>query len=710
MGAMLNADVLLLAALAGGNSEYLAPAACAACHSQIWESYRRTGMGRSFSLPRFENNAFYHQASDQHFTFFEREGRFFQRRHQVSPQGLETSIIEKEIHFVLGSGNHARTYLHRTPDGRLLELPASWYAERGGFWAMNPGYDRPDHLGFRREIDRECLFCHGAYPERWPGPIPEGIDCQRCHGPGRAHVQAAASRKPPAAIRGAIVNPTRLTRERQLEVCLQCHLESTSHRLPYSIRRYGRDFFSYRPGEPLDQYILFFDHAQGTGHDDKFEIAHSAYRLFKSACFIKSAGALTCTTCHNPHSVQSAEGYLRACKACHTSSHNADKNCVSCHMPRRRTEDVVHVVMTDHFIQRLRPDRDLLAPLKEVHDTDQTAYRGEVRLLYPPRLPETPESELYLALAQVIEGANYAGGIPRLKKAIEIKRPAQAEFYFELANAYQRTNRAEEAVPLYREALRRQANFSAALNALGAAYLGLDKPTEALVPLRRASALDPTKTEIQVNLGTSLARTGNRRDAIDALERAIRADPFSGSAHNNLAGILEAAGDFVRAERHFRQATSSEPAYVAAHYNYGRALAARKRFEEAEPELRIALKLDPNLAEAMVSLGLTLASKGQLEAAIDQYRRALEVKPDLADARFNLALAMLRKGDDAGAKQQLESVLKSDPNDYQAHLHLGNILSREGKSESAMAHFRKASESPRPEVRAAAQAVLNGSR
>ena len=37
------------------------------------------------------------------------------------------------------------------------------------------------------------------------------------------------------------------------------------------------------------------------------------------------------------------------------------ENCLDCHMPKRRTDDAVHVIMTDHYIQRCRPARDLLA-------------------------------------------------------------------------------------------------------------------------------------------------------------------------------------------------------------------------------------------------------------------------------------------------------------------------------------------------------------
>ena len=80
-----------------------------------------------------------------------------------------------------------------------------------------------------------------------------------------------------AAIRNAIVNPARLTSERRIEVCLQCHLETTTLRLPGSLVRYGRGVFSYQPGEPLGAYALYFDHAPGKGHDDKFEFVSAAY-------------------------------------------------------------------------------------------------------------------------------------------------------------------------------------------------------------------------------------------------------------------------------------------------------------------------------------------------------------------------------------------------------------------------------------------------
>src|SRR5437763_10656156 len=153
-------------------SAYADPGSCASCHEQIAETYSRTGMARSFSKLRLSQpvadfttrNHLFHEASGRHYAMVERGGRFYQRRHEGGFDGKDTNIFELEPDYVVGSGNHARTLLHRTADGRLLEMPVSWYAERGGYWAMSPGYDRPAHMDFRRLINEDCMSCHNGYP------------------------------------------------------------------------------------------------------------------------------------------------------------------------------------------------------------------------------------------------------------------------------------------------------------------------------------------------------------------------------------------------------------------------------------------------------------------------------------------------------------------------------------------------------------------
>jgi predicted CXXCH cytochrome family protein len=642
--------------------------ACIGCHSNIWETYRRTGMARSFTRAKSESNlqsVFYHRASDIHYEMVERDGGYFQRQYQIDPEGKQINLSEKKVDYVLGSGNHSRAFLHRTPENLLIELPLAWYAEKGGYWAMNPGYDRPDHQGFRRKIGYDCMFCHNAYPEIPAAnprsnpvfsAVPEGINCQRCHGGGEKHIGLARSRARAEEIRNAIVNPSRLTAERQMEICMQCHLETTSSPLPNSIVRYERQPFSFVPGEPLSEVILHFDHAPGTGHDDKFEITGSVYRLRKSQCFLKSNGRMTCTTCHNPHQVSTAQNYTqnytRICRQCHIAtapSHAHFDDCIGCHMPKRRTEDVVHAVMTDHYIQRVKPARDLLAEIPE----RLTSYRGEV-VPYDPPVPAKASDELYLAIAQVSESSNLTAGIARLSAAIEKYRPSRAEYYLQLGDALRNAGRFAEAVPVYQEALRREPESIAAAERLALGLSDLKQYSQAEAILKRL----PADAAIWTRLGAVYLRERKTPDAIAAFEKAIQLDPDAAEAHNSLGATLFQAGDSARAERSLREAIRIQPNYSEARYNYALVLAKALRMDEAQTQLEASLRIDSQNADAHDLLGNLLGAKGQQQRAIQHFREAVRLKPESGRANLDLGAALADLGD-ASAAQYLRKAAES---------------------------------------------------
>ncbi len=690
-------------------------------------------MGRSFYRPRVESavedyrvhNSFYHAASDRYYEMLERGGKFYQRRHQAGFGGQPANVVEYAVDFVVGSGNHARTYLHRNAEGKLIELPVSWYAEKGGYWAMSPGYDRADQRDFRRAISEDCMFCHNGYPDPRrtsnsggepvfaDDALREGIDCQRCHGPGQEHVAMAGSGRASAeSIRGSILNPARLSRERQMDVCMQCHLETTSRQLPGLIRRFDRAPFSYRPGEPLGEYAVYFDHDAGAIRDGKFEVAHAAYRLRKSACFRSSQ--MTCTTCHDPHRAPRGEEagrhYSSVCRSCHAAAHastsKAEMNCVDCHMPKRRTDDAVHVVMTDHYIQKKPEARDPLAPLRETDAATERVYHGPVVPYYPDPWVQTPDSELYAAVAQVENGANLEAGIPRLQQALEKNPPARPDFYFELAKAHSKAGHKQDAIHWFEEALRRDPQFrpalkelasalveagdlaraaatlekiaksppdSGALTDLGNVYLRLGRLDQAEPALEAALAANPDEPEAANLLGLVRMEKQDRAGAEKAFRDAIRSQPDLAEAHNNLAGLLVGAGDSAQGKYHYQKAIALRPDYADAHHGYGLVLLLTKSYAGALAELRKTVQLDPNRAQAQADLADLLDGSGKVGEALEHYRLAVQLKPDLWDAQLALA----------------------------------KILTRQGKTAEAREHFQKAAESADPAIR---QAALDGLR
>lgn len=573
--------VLLGAAASAAPPGYVEPAACRPCHQQLYDRYLETPMGRSFhrtadSEPGgdWEDATFHHEASGRSYEMFRRGDRRYVRRYVPRDGGREL-ILEREVTHVIGSGERAISLAHQTKEGRLFELPVSWYPQEQR-WAMAPGYDRPGHPGFSRLINHKCMFCHNAYPDTraparpgwdadvlFPVELPSGIDCQRCHGPGARHAETADATD--------VVNPAKLSAERSLETCMQCHYETTTFRLPDSIRRPGRSFYSYKPGEPLEDYAAYFDHAPGKGWDEKFEIVSAAYRLRQSRCFLESQGRMTCLDCHNPHDRpeqnERPDYYRQRCVGCHAApaAHlsTADLDCVSCHMPRRRTEDVVHVVMTDHKIVRRPPAEDLLAPMREKTEREQT-YRGEVVPAYPDTIPS---DSLLLAVAQVKDRANLKDGVRRLQALLDQKGSPFPDPWFELAEALRALERDEEAETAYRRALEAAADHPQAWNNLANLLADGGRTEEAVEAYERALELTPWDAQVRVNLGLTLLEAGRPEEALAAFERAVEADPTSADAHANLGAFLLSVGDEQPAQLSLETALTLDPALKGAQAN-----------------------------------------------------------------------------------------------------------------------------------------------
>jgi Flp pilus assembly protein TadD len=693
-------------------SDYVDPAECARCHQDIAATYRKTGMGRSFSKASAANavedftraNTLDHRLSGMRYMMVERNGEFFERRSELGFDGKETNVMEERIDYVIGSGNHSRSYLHRAADGQLIELPVSWYAEGKGSWAMSPGYDWKRQMDFRRAIKPECMFCHNGYPmgdtksphgdadldrSIFPEQLPEGIDCQRCHGPGRAHVEAASASHPAAErVEATIVNPLRLGRERQLEVCLQCHLE-TSHHEPNEQRIFDRTIFSYRPGEPMADYKLYFAPAANAA-DDSFEIAHAAFRLRKSACFRNSQ--MTCLTCHDPHDIphgpEATAHYVEACLSCHrgvahTVALPAASTCLTCHMPKRRTEDAVHVAMTDHFIRCTQPKRDLLAPIAEPMTPEGAVTK--VALYYPDKAPATPAAEIAIAEAQVQDH-----GIERLQALLERYRPGTPEPYLALAYAYEREGNEDQVVRWSRLALEKRGNFRPAIVKLAQALFATHQEAEGTRTLEEAVAQYPQDDLLLSDMGNAYLRIGKTAQAAEVLERAVKANPDRPEPHNLLGVIARGRGDGGTAEREFREAVRCLPDDAEANDNLGNLLLDRGVYKEAAFYFEKAIDADPEFAEAHHHFGRLLVLMDQLPRAGAELSEAARESAQDFQTHEDLADLLAATGHEGEAAAEYTRVLGLKPNHPQAQLGLGITLLAQHRPDEARPHLEAA--------------------
>jgi len=575
-------------------------AVCAECHADLHRTYRDTvAMARSFypiaGAPEVEDweqdNVLYHEATGFHYRMEKRDGRFFQRRWREAADGTRSHEFEREITHVMGSGRHVRTYVHYEENGEARQLPVSWYAEKGA-WQLSPGYDHAEQWDFRRPIDHDCMFCHNAYPEVpagavtdtvYAGALPSGIDCERCHGDGGRHV--ATARDPASTydeVVESIVNPGSLTPKRAMDVCLQCHLETAVNSgLPHSVRRFSRDVFSFRPGEDLEDYVLPIDSPPGTDVEERFEIAHHGYRLMQSTCFQESDGVMSCTTCHDPHHTPAAGDRValmrEACLSCHgqedcgvdhgdAAASGVDVgDCAACHMPKRRTIDVVHAVMTDHRIVRRPPAGDLTAPREESRES----YDGELTFFLPDTAPKGAEADLYLGTAYLQAHHHVDLGVEMIERALEEGAPAHPTPLRVMGLAHRDRGEFDEAAAALTRALQEDPDDVEIMSLLGSVELQRGRGNDARRRLAAALAIDPDHAFSLVMLADVEAQAGNLAQAKEHLERVIATRPEHLKARRGLAQLAMVMQDPVGARNHLRTFLSITPRDVTALVDLG---------------------------------------------------------------------------------------------------------------------------------------------
>jgi len=362
-------------AAAGGRQEappasaYAGDEACAQCHRKESAFYAKTPHALDSAMPDATtvkgtfgpgHNVLRTTNPNIIVAMTQEPNGYFQSGINMADPNHPTGEAER-MDIVVGSGRHGQTYLYWSGD-QLYELPASYWTWDHE-WVMSPGFPA-DSVHFERPIVPRCLECHASY-FTWLNPpanrfkkdsIVLGIGCERCHGPGAKHVALERSSTPPTAGSKdvAIVNPARLTHDRQLDLCSLCHAGA--------VEPIGAPM-RFLPGDKILDYLHIPPVKPGAPVDVH---GNQVGALESSKCF--TSGKMTCSTCHDVHQVQeNADSFSSHCLTCHsvkacgrykTLGENIRTKCVDCHMPVQDSakitplagERVLHALLRAHRI------------------------------------------------------------------------------------------------------------------------------------------------------------------------------------------------------------------------------------------------------------------------------------------------------------------------------------------------------------------------
>ena len=170
------------------------------------------------------------------------------------------------------------------------------------------------------------------------------MECEKYHGPAEKHVEFQ-TQNPKETIGKFIINPGRLTRQQNLELCALCHggrLQKT------------KPSFSFVAGDKLADYFLT-DTVSNASVDSGFVDVHgNQYGMLKASKCFRMTATLTCVTCHDPHKNERGNIALfsQRCISCHNNVHDnftkinntpvasISKNCIDCHMPAQPSKSI----------------------------------------------------------------------------------------------------------------------------------------------------------------------------------------------------------------------------------------------------------------------------------------------------------------------------------------------------------------------------------
>lgn len=590
---------------------YVGMATCKSCHSNVHETFQHTGMGRSFDLATLEKTAakFGPQAvvfdSLRNFYYhpFFKDSVMYVLEYRLENGDTTHQRLEK-ISYIVGSGQHTNSHIINE-NGYIYQAPITWYTQEQR-WDMAPGF-KENNSRFERWLTDECITCHNHLPEQVPGSLnrfskmPTGIECERCHGPGKLHVEEKLKGIIVDTAKQAdysIVNPRRLPRDLQMDLCQRCHLQGVA------VLNEGKTFFDFKPGMQLSEVLNVYLPRYSDSHE-RFIMASQADRLRMSECFKQSA-ELSCITCHQPHrsvEITPASQYNSACLKCHQPSACTEQaaarasksdNCAGCHMPKSGSLDIPHVRITDHriglpmaktaaaasqkkaFLGIQNLTKQNPSPLEmargylAMHDKyiqtpvmlDSAAFylnqsKAKSVELLPVRIhllflkqdwkgilaaaqhlepiPKNGWTAYHIAEAYYNTG-DYENALRHLDQALAVY-PQHLDFQEKKAGTLIALKRIAEAKKLLEALLRENAKRPVALLNLGFAHALTNNLPEALRRYDQSLTLDPDYEQAMVNKAAILIFQGKKGEAKGLLERVLKINPGNGQAREGLGRL-----------------------------------------------------------------------------------------------------------------------------------------------------------------------------
>ena len=707
---------------------------CVECHAEQVELWQ--GSHHDLAMQHVNDETVLADFSNAKFTYAGITSTFYKKNNKfmVRTDGPDGKLHDYEIKYVFGI-TPLQQYLVDLGKGRLQALTIAWDTrdkkEGGQRWFhLYPDEEitNTDELHWTRtnfNWNSQCAECHSTNLQKNHDSATDtfktgwseiDVACEACHGPASNHVKWAKkiSEKPsdlegPDHNKGLPVlfderrdvvwkinsktgNAQRSVgraSEKEIQVCAQCHARRSVISADYSP---GKSFLNHYIPRLLDEGMYYAD---GQIQDEVY-----VYGSFLQSKMYKAG--VTCSDCHDPHSLQLRQQANGVCLQCHTADkfdtekhhfHKADTKgalCAECHMPPRNymVVDPRH----DHSFRIPRPDLSLelgtpnacnqchadkdaawaAAQIKQWYGKKPAGYQRFAHALHAGRqvdsnagallaeqinnieTPDIARASAISSLSRYLDQSTFSvlqqgledeDAMVRMASvgALEGLQPAMlVRLVFPLLDDPVRSVRIEAARVL----------APVPVGQLKGEQLSIyNKATAEYIESQTVNAERP---EAQLNLGNYYAARGDIDKAEIAYSKAIALEDVFVPAYVNLADLYRAQQKETDAYKILLKAKQAAEDNADVHHALGLLLVRQQKTDKAVEELEAAARLAPENARYIYVYAVALNSTGRADDAIKQ----LQIAHDRFPANVEILQALISFNRDAGNAFAVERYMK----------------------------------------------------
>lgn len=269
-------------------------------------------------------------------------------------------------------------------------------------------------------------------------------------------------------------------------------------------------------------------------------------------------------------------------------------------------------------------------------------------------------AEYYLHIARwFIENGDTASAEENLDRVIEVA--ADAQTYVEISRLYVEMGRLADAERMLLRAVEAEPTHFFAQFALANIYSLTDRQDEALPHYKNALKGTPDPVPALVNIGNIYWSRGDYDQAFTFYSQALEHESPDLSAIVRVGTVLEARGRVDEALRYFDRALSMDSTYAPAVHAKASFLLSLARYDEAHQLLARGLRANADEPLLLADMGLYHLRKDAPDSSVEYLEAALENMPSLLSARGNLALAYERMGLASKAAEHYRAYIETSP-------------------------------------------------